>query len=874
MRPAAARSPVVRAAAAAAVVLAITGCGGAPAYRDPSLPVARRVADLLGRMTPEEKFWQLFAVPVDPATPATRFPHGIYGLQVRLDTAPSGRAVAERINELQRHFVEETRLGIPFIAFEEALHGLVQPRATVFPQAIALAATWDRGLVERVAGVITAETRSRGFRQVLSPMLNVATDVRWGRVEESYGEDPVLASEMAAGFVGPFERAGVATTPKHFIANVGDGGRDSYPIDLDRRLLAELHLPPFRAALGAGARSVMAAYNSVDGSPASASRWLLRDLLKRDWRFGGVVISDAGGTGGANVLHGTSPDYPTSGRLAVEAGLDVIFQTSVDHAALFEGPFLDGTADARAVDSAVARVLALKFELGLFDHPYVAVDSVREASAPGHRELARDAARASLTLLANDGTLPLAAGPRRIALIGPDAVEARLGGYSGPGNAPVTLAAGLRTALPNATIEYLPGPGRDAAAPTTVPAEALGGGLDAEYFTGIVPEGTPAVRRSDRRIDFNWAFAPPDSAVPFGWYSVRWTGLLTSPTTGPVQLGVDADDGFRLFIDGRLVLDRWRRASGGLRNAVVRLERGKPVPIRLEYHQPIGPGRIRLVWDQRPDNRIPGGGPDGAIAAAVAAARRAQVAIIAAGIDEGEFADRASLRLPGRQEDLIRAVAATGTPTVVVLTGGSAVTMTDWIDRVGAVLVVWYGGDEGGTAVAEALAGRINPAGRLPISFPVSEGQLPLSYWHKPTGRGDDYRDLTGKPRFPFGHGLSYTSFSYRDLAVSPDTIGPGDSVTVSLTVRNDGPRDGDEVVQVYLHDDLASVTRPVQALAAFARVAIPAGTERRVNVVLPAERFRLLDRELREVLEPGTFSVLIGASAADIRLRGRVTAR
>ncbi|MEZ4455461.1 MAG: glycoside hydrolase family 3 N-terminal domain-containing protein [Gemmatimonadales bacterium] len=823
--------------------------------------------------------------------------------------------MAERINELQRHFVEETQLGIPFIPFEEALHGLVQPRATVFPQAIGLAATWDPGLVERIAGVITAETRSRGFRQILSPMLNLATDVRWGRVEESYGEDPVLASALAAAFVGPFERAGVATTPKHFVANVGDGGRDSYPIDLDRRLLAELHLPPFRAALGAGARSVMAAYNSVDGSPASASHWLLADLLKRDWRFGGVVISDAGGTGGANVLHGTSPDYPTSGRLAVEAGLDVIFQTSVDHAALFEGPFLDGTVAARAVDSAVARVLTLKFELGLFDHPYVSADSALEAAAPGHRELALEAARASMTLLANDGTLPLAAGVRRIALIGPDAVEARLGGYSGPGNAPVPLAAGLRAVLPEAAIEFVPGPGRGTEPLTTVPAVALGGGLDAEYFAGIVPEGTPAVRRSDPRIDFNWAFAPPDSAVPFGWYSARWTGLLTGPTTGPVRLGVDADDGFRLFIGGRLVLDRWRRESGGVRSVLVRLERGTPVPIRLEYHQPIGPGRIRLLWDQRPDGRPADGTmqaagardngaarqlvgpdeaagaadesgearirrpngpatPDAAIAAAVAAARRAQVAIIAAGIDEGEFADRASLRLPGRQEDLIRAVAATGTPTVVLLTGGSAVTMTDWIDRVGAVLVTWYGGDEGGTAAAEALTGRVNPAGRLPISFPVSEGQLPLSYWHKPTGRGDDYRDLTGKPRFPFGYGLSYTTFSYRDLAVSPESIGPGDSVTVSLTVRNDGPRDGDDVVQVYLHDDLASVARPVQALAGFARVAIPAGTERRVNVVLPAERFLLLDRDLREVLEPGTFSILVGASSADIRLRSRVTAR
>ncbi len=426
--------------------LALVGCAPREvAYRNAALSPDARAADLLARMTTEEKFWQLFAIPDDTTLDLRALEHGVYGLQVRPGPIGGAREVAERINALQRFFVTRTRLGIPMIPWEEGLHGLAQGGATVFPQAIALAATWDSSLVARVAAATAREARARGIRQLLSPVLNIATDVRWGRTEETYGEDPRLASQLGVAFVHAVESAGVVTTPKHFIANVGEGGRDSYPIDFDRRWLEELHFPPFRDAIAAGgSRSVMAAYNSVDGAPASASRALLAGTLRGDWRFDGVIMSDAGGVGGANVLHMTAPDYPTSAERALDAGLDVILQTSASHAALFRPAFEPGRIAPEVIDRAVLRVLRLKFQLGLFEQPYVTFDSTADAAMRGeHRALAAEAARASFVLLHNDGgVLPLQA-PRRVALIGVDADEARLGGYAVPGNHPFSIRAGL-----------------------------------------------------------------------------------------------------------------------------------------------------------------------------------------------------------------------------------------------------------------------------------------------------------------------------------------------------------------------------------------------------------------------------------------------
>ena len=355
-----------------------------PKYKNPKLPIDERVQDLLSRMTVEEKFWQMFMIPGDLSDGAGNYKNGIFGFQVSakgssdasnqiLDysAASNAKETVKLINKIQKYFVEKTRLGIPIIAFDEALHGLVRDGATAFPQSISLAATFDPGLMKRVSTAIALESKSRGIRQILSPVVNLASDVRWGRVEETYGEDPFLSSKMGVAYVSSFEERGVITTPKHFLANSGDGGRDSYPIDYNERYLEEYQFPPFRACFNeGGSRSVMTSYNTINGSPCTANDWLLNKKLKGEMNFKGFIISDANAVGGGNVLHYTAKDYPESSANAINNGLDVIFQTAYDHYKLFQPPFLDGRIDMKNIDEAVTRVLRLKFELGLFENPY------------------------------------------------------------------------------------------------------------------------------------------------------------------------------------------------------------------------------------------------------------------------------------------------------------------------------------------------------------------------------------------------------------------------------------------------------------------------------------------------------------------------
>jgi beta-glucosidase len=825
-------------------------------------PVAAQVPELLARMIPEEKFWQLYLHPGDSTVVAGP---GRYGVQV----GTTGNAVdaVRQLNQVQHRFVDRTRLGIPIIPVAEALHGVVAPGATVFPQAIGLAATWDTALMGAVATAIAGEARARGIRQVLSPVLNLATDGRWGRVEETYGEDPWLASRMGEAFIRPFELSGIVTTPKHFVANVGEGGRDSYPIELSEARLRRFELVPFEGAVhNAGARSIMAAYNSVAGRPASANAWLLRRLLKDEWGFPGVVISDAGGVGGANVLHGTATDYADATGQAMRAGLDVIFQGDAASAPLFKEAFDRGLVPAPVIDSAVARVLRLKFALGLFEHPFADEEAARQlmADTTAHA-LARRAAISSAVLLQNRGNLlPLdRERVRSIALIGVDAGEARFGGYSGSGNRVVSALEALRTRLGSARVRFAPGPGRSISRPVAVPASALhtsdgAAGLTAEYFAGPELSGVPRVTRVDQAVDFHWTFLPPAPGLAPDWFSVRWRGTVTAPTTGVVHLGLAGTDGYRLYLGDSLLIDAWDSERYTERLVPVRFVAGKAGPIRVEARIPGANARVRLLWDEGIVDRS-----ETRIGEAVAAARQADVAVVMVGLEEGEFRDRASLALPGRQEELLHRVAATGKPVIVVIVGGGAVTMQSWIDRVGAVLDVWYPGEAGGEALTNLLFGDASPGGRLPITFPVSEGQLPLVYNHLPTGRGDDYDDLTGQAQFPFGYGLSYTRFTWSDLSIAPDTAAQGGVLVVRCTVKNSGTRAGDEVVQLYLHHPVATVAKPVLELKAFHRVTLAPGDSARIA-------FRVGTAEA----EAGRLDLLLGASSRDIRLRGSAELR
>ncbi|MDP4129168.1 MAG: glycoside hydrolase family 3 C-terminal domain-containing protein [Bacteroidota bacterium] len=866
-----------------------------PLYKNPAMPVEERVKDLLSRMTPEEKFWQLFMIPGDlDHGDSLQYRNGIFGFQVsaatkgdvggqllKYRTSENALTLARKINAIQSYFVNRTRLGIPIIAFDEALHGLVRGGATSFPAAIGLAATFDTALMHDVATAIAGEARLRGIRQILSPVINIAGDPRWGRGEETYGEDPFLTSRMAVAFVSAFEKMGIVTTPKHFIANVGDGGRDSYPIHFDERILDEIYFPPFEACFReGGSRSVMTAYNSLNGTACSSNSWLLQHKLKGDWNFKGFVISDANAVGGEVVLHHTTKDMAEAGQHAISNGLDVIFQTAYEHHKLFIDPFLNGVIDSNRINDAVSRVLRAKFELGLFENPYVdESEAAKRVDNDNNKYLARLAAFESIVLLKNEkNTLPLQRNIRRIAVIGEDAVDARLGGYSGPGNHKISILDGLKQRAGDSVhIVYEPGCGLRTKQWDVIPAAYLssneagktGPGLKAEYFNNISLTGDPVLTRVDKKINFSWTLSSTDERINHDFYSIRWTGKLKAPESGTYNIGLDGNDGYRLFIDHELVIDNWQKQTYSTRIIPFHFEKNKYYDVRVEFFEPNGNAHIKLIWNA-------GVAEDwnAKINRAVSAAQGADVAVIVAGIIEGEFQDRAMLNLPGHQEDLILKVAATHKPVVVLLVGGSAITMNTWLDKVNSVVDVWYPGEEGGHSIAHVLFGDYNPAGRLPISFPISEAQLPLVYDHKPTGRGDDYNNLSGLPLFPFGFGLSYTHFGYRDMNIEKNNIGITDSTIVRYKVKNEGTVAGDEVVQLYITDLLSSVARPVMELKGFRRIHLMPGEEKEQSFAITPSMLSMLDRKLNRVVEPGDFSIMIGSSSRDIRLKEKLTVR
>ncbi|MBU2997985.1 glycoside hydrolase family 3 C-terminal domain-containing protein [Cellulophaga baltica] len=865
-----------------------------PPYKNPKLSVEERVSDLLSRMTLEEKFWQMFMIPGDLSIGKDKLKHGIFGFQISskgkndnaaeqimdYGTAGTAESMANEINDLQKYFLEETRLGIPIIPFNEALHGLARGGATTFPQAIALASTWDTDLVGDVASAITKETKTRGIRQILSPVLNIARDVRWGRVEETYGEDPYLTTQMGVAFISQFENAGVITTPKHFVANVGAGGRDSYPISFNERLLEEIYFPAFKAVFKeAGARSVMTSYNSLDGTPCTSNEWLLRDKLKDEWGFNGFVISDAGATGGANVLHFTAANYAEATEDAVEAGLDVMFQTNYNHFPLFWEAYEKGMVDIKAIDEAVSRVLRAKFELGLFEDPYVNAKQAKIWNGhKTHRELAKKAASKSMVLLKNENqTLPVNKSSQKVALIGHDVKTVRLGGYSGPGNDLVSMYDGVASKIGKENIEYAEG-----VALTEVKYKPIASvnlstmsegknveGLKGDYFDNIKLSGKPKVERIDKKVSFGWTLFSPHEDLPYDWFSVRWTGKIKATKTGVFNIGIEGNDGYRMYLDGKLLIDNWQKQSYNTTLKEFSFEKGKEYDVNIEFYESAGNAKFKLVWDADIQDEW-----KKEIEDAVAVAKKSDVAVVFAGIHEGEFRDRALLALPGHQEELIKAVAKTGKPTVVVLVGGSAITMANWINDVDGIIMAWYAGENGGNGFADILFGDENPAGRLPITFPVDEAQCPLYYNNKPTGRGDNYHNLTGQPLFPFGYGLSYTNFEYSDLEFSKNNIAPTEKIKVTCTVKNNGAVAGDEVVQMYIRDELASVSRPIKELKGFTRIYLKAGESQKVTFELGPNELSMLDKDLKRLVEAGDFRIMIGASSKDIRLREILTVK
>jgi beta-glucosidase len=842
-----------------------------PTFLNAQANIEERVNDLLARMTLEEKIAQLQCTTTKIEWGKNITANGLGGVGPLLRTSTAAAAAA-KANDIQKLALERTRLRIPILIHDEALHGLMANKATSFPQAIGLAATWNPDLMFTIGTVIGREARSRGIRQVLSPVVNIARDVRWGRVGETYGEDPLLQSRMGVAFCKSVEQEGVITTPKHFVANFGDGGRDSYPVHISERELREVYLPPFEACIReAGAGSVMAAYNALNDIPCSASRWLLTDLLRKEWGFRGIVVSDYYSVEWMRDKHFIASTVAEAGVLAVKAGLDM----ELPGVNCYGRPLLDTAradpAVAAAVEAAARNVLRTKFRLGLFENPYVdpkTAEAVNDSKE--HRALALRAAHEAIVLLKNNNNiLPLKKDIHSVAVIGPCADSVLLGDYSGYGMKVVTLLEGVKGAV-HSSIPVLYEKGCEAGFTSLppippeflFPADGKPGeqGLRGEYFDNQTLSGKPRLRRIDRQVHFTWAMGSPDSLIPREHFSVRWTGRLKPSSTGTYRFGASTDDGVRLWLDGKLLIDSWFDRGATLDAVTLQLEAGRSYDLRIEYYENDGWSYASLVWQQMLSS-------DPRIDAAAGAARRADVALVAVGIIEGEGYDRSHLDLPGDQEKLIKAVAATGTPTVVVLFAGSAVTMSNWIEDVAAIVDVWYPGEEGGTAIADVLWGTCNPGGKLPLTFPRYVGQLPLYYNHKPTGRGNDYSDMSGNPLFPFGYGLSYTTFKYTNLRLSSGQMSPGDTVRISVDIENTGSQSGDEVVQLYTRDSVASVTRPIKELQGFRRVTLAAGKKATVSFALSAGQLSFLDQSMTYVLEPGKIGVMVGSSSEDIRL-------
>ncbi len=843
-----------------------------PAYLDTSLSFEARAADLVSRMT-----------------------------------------LSEKISQMQNNAAVIPSLGVPaYNWWSECLHGVARNGiATVFPQAIGMAATWDPKLIHREAEVISTEARAKynyaiskgehGMYEGLtfwSPNINIDRDPRWGRGQETYGEDPFLTSEMAVAFVRGLQGDNpkylkVVSTPKHFDAYSGpELLRHSFSAGVSKADWFDTYLPAFEAAVRqGGAFSVMGAYNSIDGVPCCANPFLLTHLLRDKWGFKGYVVSDCGAIGDIYYGHKYAPNMMTASAIAVKAGCDL---SCGDEYSDLGQAVKAGLVSVKDIDRAVTRLMLARFKLGMFDPegavPYDRI-TIAENNTPAHRELARKVADESIVLLKNaGGALPLSKNLKSVAVIGAYATDLKilLGNYHGTPSNPVDILQGIKNKLgPDVDVSFSPGYNMledRIDNPETIGSEYLTPafglplhGLYAEYFNNTELKGEPVLTRVDTIAAPYWGVKSPGNGVPARYFSMRWTGTLRPPVTGKYKLGIITDEKGRLFLDGKLIVDNWNPYQINVfKSKTVTLEKGKKYEVKIEYADSGDYAGIRFEWHyisrQRPES--------GLIEDAIAAARKSDVVIAVAGISpqlESEEnrnidlpgfkgGDRTKLSLPAGEEALLKALHKTGKKIVLVLVGGSALAV-DWEQHnLPAIIDAWYPGEEGGDAVADVVFGDYNPAGRLPVTFYKSVGDLPP--YTDYSMRGRTYRYFEGKPLYPFGFGLSYTKFRYSDLEVNERIAGPLDTLHVSLNIRNDGERDGDEVVELYVTNITSKGTKPIRSLVGFDRVYVQKGETRNVALVVPVRTFRLFDSEKNKyIVAPGEYRLEAGASSGDIRL-------
>ena len=864
-------------------------------YQDPALGVEQRVQDLLARMTLREKIAQtdqyfsgdfttqdengrVTAVDMDRLA-ATLQGYSVGSVQLRGMTAAQANAV-------QRYAVENTRLGVPFLFSEEALHGLYTGTATSFPQQIGLAASFDPALGRAMGHAVASEARAVGLHETYSPVMDLIRDPRYGRGEESYGEDTCLcaafARETVRGLQGDDLRApdAVAAEPKHYVGyGMPVGGLNCAPTAMGRHEVFSDCLPVFEAAFkDAGACNAMCSYNAIDGVPVSMDHELLTDVLRGQFGMPGYVRADMTAVSRLYDWHFVAPTPQEAIRLGLTAGVDMelydfpheVWQDGIEQL-VRSGRLAEGV-----LDEACRRVLRIKFRLGLFENPYT--DETRAEKilrCPEHLALAKQIARESIVLLKNEGgLLPLDKNTGRIAVIGPGAAQAMLGDYAeGRGRTgAVSILDGVRAlAAPGCRVDYARGCNFLRQELTPVPPAWLRDeqdrpGLTGRYYNGPEPKGAPVQTRSDRNVNFNWIFALPHPDLDANCFSVAWDGWLCPDKDFDGCIGLSTQDSMRLYIDGRLLIDGWGADKNADQALDFHFEAGRRYAVRIEFVNDGRGARVIFGYSETRED----------IAAAAALAAEADVAVLCLGDNEetsGENFDRTSLDLPGRQLALAKAVWATGTPVVLVLQSGRPVSAVWENEHLPAILQAWFPGEQGGLAVAETLFGQNAPSGRLPITFPRSVGQVPCHYTRRPGG-GKKYVEMNWEPLWPFGYGLAYTTFRYGEVRLSAATIAPGESVQLTASVTNTGKTAGVAVPQVYVRDEFSSTVKPRRQLAAFTRVELAPGETKEFTLTVGPRALRTLGPDYVWRVEPGAFTVELGTDAAHILCTAALTVR
>jgi beta-glucosidase len=839
-------------------------------------------------------------------------------LEKRVDDLVSRMTLEEKVSQLMNDSPAIERLGIPaYNWWNESLHGVARAgRATVFPQAIGLAATWDTNLMSRVATAISDEARAkyhefvrRGKHNIYqgltfwTPNINLFRDPRWGRGMETYGEDPYLTGRMAVAFIKAMQGDDpkylkTIATAKHYAVHSGpEPLRHTFDAVVSERDLRETYLPHFEAAVReGGAQSVMCAYNSVDGQPACANTQLLGEILRKEWGFQGYVVSDCGAIGDIYKNHKFVPTAEEGVSRAIKAGTDL--NCGVEYSNVLSAVH-KGLLNEAEVNQSLRRLLRARFKLGMFDPPemvkYVQIP-YSENDSPAHHQLAIEAARKSIVLLKNDNhTLPLSKTLKTIAVIGPNADDAEVlvANYNGIPSAPVTPLAGIREKLGGTRVLYARGSDLAENLPhmEVIPSSVLfttmapgrQNGLTGEYynsanfdgrlhrpreltvpnsgqFVGQIPANIkPLFTRIDREVNFNWWDGAPRKDMNDDDFGIRWTGYLSAPVTGTYQLGAEAMNAFELYFEDKLLVRSTSVHGGDLRYAPVNLEAGKLYKLRLDFHEFVNEASVRLLWAKPATGREE--------EEALAAARQADAVVPFLGLSarlEGEEmqvkvegfegGDRVQIGLPHVQEELLTKIAALGKPTVLVLLNGSALAVNWARDHVPAIVEAWYPGQAAGIAIADVLFGDYNPAGRLPVTFYKSVDQLPPFTDYSMKGR--TYRFFTGEPLFPFGYGLSYTTFSYRNLTM-PTKIDTSQSANVSIEVENTGKMAGEEVVQLYT--STGAKDGPIRSLAGFERISLRPGERRTVNFRLGPRELSSVANDGRRAVRPGGLQIAVG---------------